>query len=839
MWRRVASVASALLILAAPGALRLGAQENIPEVVRPILEEAERHRQAGRIEEAVARYREVIKFVPQFIAAYLSLGALYHQQGKLDEAIEVYAAGVSHAPSDNLLLFNAAAVDLQRGRVQEALSYLDRGIASHPSDPSLHFLRGTALRRLDRLDQAMEAFGTVVRLNPQDARAHLSLGNAYHQLGRKQDALGAYREAIRRDRTLIAAYYNLGAVLFELGNQDEALKAYDVGLAPVEKDLAEGRPVESTHAQAYLNLGVIHLQKQNWARALDAYQKALRLDPGQPAAHYNIGYVHYRQERFDEAHAAYERAVALDPSVASLAYLHLGLIDYRQGKIDAASRWLTDGLSRFDPDARATALLTLAAIALRNGDRPAARQRYQQVVDQRPNDVAALTGLGRLLREEGQLGEARGLLVRARALAPNASAVVLELAAIARVEGDAAGEKALYLELLKQYGDRPEVWWPVHVNLVGLLVRESAFSEARQAMERVMTSGAVPPDVSTLLHATYGILLAREGETRAAMREFQAALRADPAYSPALLGVAVLNALSNDLGESTASLAGLISRDDKALRELATANLGQALWLMGRLDEAAPHLRGAADAFPDYASLHVALGEIALADQNYAQATERLTRAVDLCGRAGDSVSNAPPSGSGRAVLQVVLGGRTSGTQPLCDRARRALGASLTVTAAETIGRGVQGVGAPSLLREGRDLVERALRLPLDSATQAVALVLRGTLSLLANQPGPAAEDLRRALAAALPEPVRGLARNNLGVALYRSGAVAEAQREFEAARRAKPPATEATLNLAIASHDRGDGQRALSLYEEYVTTGGSRREEVRDWIEALRRIYR
>ena len=101
-----------LLFAATPGT---GGQENAPEVVRPILEEADRHRDAGRVDEAIARYRDVLRLAPHLARVHLSIGVLYHQQGKLAEARDAFTAGLERAPDDALLLYNAAAVELQLG----------------------------------------------------------------------------------------------------------------------------------------------------------------------------------------------------------------------------------------------------------------------------------------------------------------------------------------------------------------------------------------------------------------------------------------------------------------------------------------------------------------------------------------------------------------------------------------------------------------------------------------------------------------------------------------------------------------------------------------------------
>jgi Tfp pilus assembly protein PilF len=118
-------------------------------------------------------------------------------------------------------------------------------------------------------------------------------------------------------------------------------------------------------------------------------------------------------------------------------------------------------------------------------------------------------------------------------------------------------------------------------------------------------------------------------------------------------------------------------------------------------------------------------------------------------------------------------------------------------------------------------------------------LLLRGTLLLAAGQNAAARDDLTRALAGSLPEDLKAAARNNLGVALYRSGNETEAARQFESTTRGGPASAQATLNLAIALHERGEAARALPLYEQYLKMGGPRADEVRGWVDDLRRIYR
>ena len=824
-----------LLVLALAGGVR--AQENAPEVVRPILEEADRLRAAGKVEEAIAKYRDVLRLAPQLSQVHLTIGALYHAQGKLTDARDAFLAGLERAPDDALLLYNAAAVELQLGRAAEALAIADRGVARHRDDASIRMVRASALRRLDRGAEALEEFQQVVRLDPKNASAFLSLGNLQHQFDRKKEAVESYRQAIRYDRALLSAHYNLAAVLFELGQDDEALRAYDVALAPVEKDLAAGKTVDPATAQAFMTLGAIHTRKQNLPRALDAYTKAARLRPDLAAAHYNAGLILHRLGREDEAYTAYTRATELDAALP-LAQLHIGFMELRRGKDDAALERLERALPGLQGQERLSARLATAHLYMRKKNAALAEARYREVLTDDPNEVTALVALARLLRERGAVPEARGLLDRARRAAPANMAAALETAALARIAGDAAAERAIYADVLKRDPERADLW-PLQVNLVGLLVREGSFTEASRTMEALMrrlpargSPSAPEPDVRKTLHTAHGILLLRDGQRPAATREFQAALREDASFAPALTGLAVVSLLAGETQDSSSRLAAVVKQSGGAMDTLARMNLGHALWLAGRGAEARPHLLAAVKAFPGFTSLHVALGEIALASGDRGEAIERLSTGIELCtskpakpAAAADATTTANAS-----MLRLAVGGPAAGTEALCNRARTTLGAALAAAAAAE---------APRRPQEARELFDRALALPLDPMSRAKSLFLRGTLQLAAGNTSAAREDLTRALTGPLPDDLKAAARNNLGIALYRSGNTAEAVRQFEGSTRGGASAAQATLNLAISLHERGEAARALPLYEQYLRMGGPRADEVREWVEDLRRIYR
>jgi tetratricopeptide (TPR) repeat protein len=824
------SIRDVLLVLAVAMAVTpvAAAQEDVPEVARQKLQDANHLRESDRSADAVARYREVIELAPSLVEAYVGLGVVYHQLQDYESALKTFNAGLARYPDDATLLFNAAATEVKLERFDAALSHADKALAVSASDPALHALRGTVLRKLGRQKEAVEAFRKAAELDAKSARAQYNLGNVYYELGRKEEALDSFRQAIKLDKDFQPAQYNLGAVLFDLDRFDEALKAYETALEPIEKDFAKGKEVSPVHARAYLNLGAIYLKRQSWDRALDAYEKAARLDPSLAAAHYNVGYIRYRMGQTDVAYQAYERAVKLDPELP-LSYLHMGLIDVSDRRMESAVRWLEQGLPKFTGEDRKAALLALASAERELGNAARAEESYRAVLQDSPSDASALVGLGRLLREQGKNADARGLLEKASAVVLDGSGVALELAALARAEGDAGRERALYQEALRRDGDKPEMW-PVRVNLVAVLVRAGDIPAARNEMETL--SKQLPaieqslPQVAKQLRTAHALLLAREGNVEAARKELAAVLRADSSFVPAANGTAALDASAGRLSEAAKTWTTLLSRPSgEAFDFVIRANLGEALWLEGRVDEAREHLLDASARFPENGLLRTALGEIALVKGDPAGAVRELRAAIETCD-AGAAKSAGEPSGD----LVLLLGG--SDPEGACARARKSLGLALVVTASEKL-------QDPSARREVQRLADEAAALGIDGPALAQVFFLRGTASLLDGQDQRAISDLGKALAGNLPESLTASARNNFGVALYRSGAVAEARKQFELARSGPSRPAPAVLNLAIVHHDAKEPEQALALYDEYVALGGRRGEDAKQWAAAIRKVYK
>jgi len=549
-----AIIVAALFLPAARG-------QDMPEVARSLMEDADRARESNRIDDAILKYKRVTQVAPSLASAYVNLGALYFKQGKTAEAYDTFVRGIANAGADRMLLSNAAAAAQQLGKSSDALKYVDDAIDKSPRDAALISLRSTILRSLDRNDDALAAIKQATQLDPDDAKYQFSLGNILLSLGKKDEAIAAFRKAVSLDRTFLRAYYNLGAVLFEAGRYDEAGEAYRMALAPIDQAFASHQPVEAINARAYSNLGAVYLKQQRWTEAIEAYQKAAALDDG-VAAHYNLGFLYFTTGKFERAQDEYRKALAADASLP-LAYLHLGTIAFRAAKYDEAIKFLREGLPHFDADSKRSALRMLGRAQLFRGDRAGARAALEEALKLDASDAESLLLLGRMARREQRLDEAKSLLDRARAISPQNSIVTLERALVARDANDLAEERAA----LEALPDRA----PVRAELAVVNLRQNPNLANLRALH------LTTPDVSSVLDALDG--------------------KADVA--------------ARALAQSQSPV--------------ARGNAGLLFWQLALSNDAKPHLAAAHKAFPDWNEVTLAAGEVALAEKRYDEAAELLS----------------------------------------------------------------------------------------------------------------------------------------------------------------------------------------------------------------------
>ena len=189
--------------------------------------------QHGRLDEAVAAYREALEINPNFALAHNNLGIALAAQRKTSEAVEQYEEALRLVPDypeahnnlgkalvllgdvDGAVAHYQAALALQpdsvttrrnlaealetAGKPDEAVTQYEQLLLMRPDDADTCRSLGMLLAAQDRMEAAADYFRKDVLLRPDDADAHNNLGAALARLGRIDAAIGQFREALRID----------------------------------------------------------------------------------------------------------------------------------------------------------------------------------------------------------------------------------------------------------------------------------------------------------------------------------------------------------------------------------------------------------------------------------------------------------------------------------------------------------------------------------------------------------------------------------------------------------------------------------------------------------------
>jgi tetratricopeptide (TPR) repeat protein len=94
---------------------------------------------------------------------------------------------------------------------------------------------------------------------------------------------------------------------------------------------------DATHDLLFGYLGDAYLGAKKYPEAVDAYSKAIQLDPNKAGWHNNLAQALAKSNQADKAVEEYDKAAALEPANAATYYFNEGAVLTNQGKTDLAN----------------------------------------------------------------------------------------------------------------------------------------------------------------------------------------------------------------------------------------------------------------------------------------------------------------------------------------------------------------------------------------------------------------------------------------------------------------------------------------------------------------------
>jgi len=274
----------------------------------------------GQTDDAARRFRRVRELEPTYAVTHARLGQIELERGDLDAADSLFSRYTELQPADYLGLVGSGRVALARGDAEGALALLDRAVARGGDDFQVHRVLGSIHAKLGDRDEAERHFARSREL-PQGAwfRARDPLDQALHASGSAVAALEAEferrsgsqdweeltrlaEEILRRRSADVTMMGNLASLYRKTGRYQEAHAMLDRAFA-----------IGTDALRLHLLRAEVALGEHDFPRALEAAETAARLDPESARAHGVRSRALLMLQRPAEAVEAMERSLQLQP----------------------------------------------------------------------------------------------------------------------------------------------------------------------------------------------------------------------------------------------------------------------------------------------------------------------------------------------------------------------------------------------------------------------------------------------------------------------------------------------------------------------------------------------
>jgi tetratricopeptide (TPR) repeat protein len=299
---------------------------------------AAQHLQQGKVDQAIRECKAVLAADPRSAPAHMLLGLAYIATGSVDMVADAKAELQQTLAIDPELVwarFYLARLYLEQGLSEKAQEQLEIGLKQSPGLPQLLSLLGEVRRKLGEPGASLELNRKALEADATLIPAHYFLALAYLDLKQEQPAIAEFEKVIHTPyvtpemyNTLAAlyikkkrfaeaedlcrkaialnpsrpdAYLNLARVYNAQHASDKALEAVRAAL-PEGKEFAVSEYYQGLQADLEVERGEAYTDKKMYAQAIEAYTRALDLDPRRAAVHRRLAELYL--QKADPARAA-------------------------------------------------------------------------------------------------------------------------------------------------------------------------------------------------------------------------------------------------------------------------------------------------------------------------------------------------------------------------------------------------------------------------------------------------------------------------------------------------------------------------------------------------------
>ena len=520
----------------------------------------------------------------------LQEGADYYRQLR-DARLTVKALNAEQAQMFVAMAHYAEAESVQRARgLDAALPEYVRGFELYPKNTAAGLTLAQAYLAKNDYAKALSVLDTASKANPASPDLWLWMGIARHTANQPSEAIAAFRQALKLDPLHIGAMRALVEIYLQEDSTSAALELLERAW--------EQQPKEASY---WIGLGETYTallkEKPSLAKQIDrvrvrvCYERALRLAPDNADIMLRLADLYVEAGDFEHATDVYSKLLVVRPDASGL---------------------------------RERLALTYKAA----GEKRKAATIFEEIIKRDPLQFEAYNALGDLYMDLGQHEQAAVVYEQSLTLNPDQLDVYRRVV-LAAMELKRPNDAIKALDRARQrFPTRPEAYYllgQVHRRVRNYTEAVSAFGEA----ERLAASTPSGLPLDGAFYFAYGSACERAGDIEKAATTWRKAIELDPDNHVALNNLACMWA---DNGIHLDEALQLIERAVRMVPDRGSYvdTYGWLLFKLGRTEEAAAHLRRAAELDKNNAAIHDHLADALMKLGQRDEALAQLRKAREL-----------------------------------------------------------------------------------------------------------------------------------------------------------------------------------------------------------------
>ncbi len=273
----------------------------------------------GRYGEAISQYEAALALNANSAMTRLNLALAWYKQSEFDKAAVELRTVYDRHPGNRQVLYLLADCYLRLGGDKDVIALLAPLDAADSRDRTISYLLGAALLHDGDITKGQVIIDRILR-DGESPEANLLMGEAQLAAREYGQALASIQKAIAGNPKLPGAYTLCGRTQMEL-NEVEAAEA----------SFRKALEIDSTDFEANLNLGAILRRGGNLDDAAAHLARAVRLRPGSLAARFQLGVVMMSLNKLDEALTHLETVARESPDFQDV-HVQLTVLYHRLGR---------------------------------------------------------------------------------------------------------------------------------------------------------------------------------------------------------------------------------------------------------------------------------------------------------------------------------------------------------------------------------------------------------------------------------------------------------------------------------------------------------------------------